>query len=153
MGIGYETVRSRKPDILYLSITGYGQDGMYKDYSDEDAIVQAISGFMSITGENGGAYTRAGIPLADVLTGIYGAIGVLAGIIYRRRTSESLFIDLPKLNVMLSAMPDVFSKYYNTGETTRPKGCRHQLAGYFDLWRQRMASSSAWLRRIINLRR
>ncbi len=131
MGIGYETVRSRKPDILYLSITGYGQDGMYKDYSDEDAIVQAISGFMSITGENGGAYTRAGIPLADVLTGIYGAIGVLAGIIYRRRTSESLFIDLPKLNVMLSAMPDVFSKYYNTGETTRPKGCRHQLAGYF----------------------
>ena len=86
MGIGYETVRSRKPDILYLSITGYGQNGMFKDYSDEDAIVQAISGFMSITGENGGAYTRAGIPLADVFTGIYGAIGVLAGIIFRRRT-------------------------------------------------------------------
>ncbi|WP_321006618.1 CoA transferase [Hungatella sp.] len=131
MGIGYETVRSRKPDILYLSITGYGQNGMFKDYSDEDAIVQAISGFMSITGENGGAYTRAGIPLADVFTGIYGAIGVLAGIIFRRRTRGSLLIDLAKLNVMLSAMPDVFSKYYNTGETTRPKGCRHQLAGYF----------------------
>jgi formyl-CoA transferase len=104
---------------------------MYRDYSDQDAIIQALSGFMSITGEIGGEYTKAGVPLADVFTGIYGAIGVLAGIIHRSRTKEGLYIDLPKLNVMLSAMPDVFSKYYNTGQITRPKGCRHQLAGFF----------------------
>lgn len=131
MGIGYETVKKRKPDIIFLSITGYGQEGMYKDCSDQDAIVQAMSGFMSITGELGGEYTKAGVPIADVFTGIYGAIGVLAGILHRSRTKESLHIDLTKMNVMLSVMPDVFSKYYNTGETTRPKGSRHQLAGFF----------------------
>lgn len=131
MGIGYEDVKIGKPDILYLSITGYGHEGMFRDYSGQDAIVQALSGFMSITGENGGKFTKAGIPLADIFTGIYGAIGILAGIMYRRRSNEGLYIDLAKLDVMLTAMPDVFSKYFNTGKTTRPKGCRHQLVGFF----------------------
>lgn len=131
MGIGYESVKGRKSDIIFLSITGYGQEGMHKDCSDQDSIVQAMSGFMSITGELGGEYTKAGVPIADVFTGIYGAIGVLVGILHRSRTKESLHIDLAKMNVMLSVMPDVFSKYYNTGETTRPKGARHQLAGFF----------------------
>ncbi len=131
MGIGYEEIRKRKPDILYLSITGYGHEGMFRNYSDLDAIVQALSGFMSITGEIGGEYTKAGVPIADIYTGIYGAIGVLAGIIHRRKTGGSLYIDLAKLNVMLTEMPDVMSKYFNTGQATRPKGCRHQLVGFF----------------------
>ncbi|MCI8295660.1 MAG: CoA transferase [Lachnospiraceae bacterium] len=131
LGIGYTDVRKRKPDILYLSLTGYGHQGMFRDYSSQDAIVQALSGFMSITGELGGAYTKAGAPLADIFTGIYGTIGVLAGIIHRRHTGKSLYIDIAKLDVMLSAMPDTFAKYMNTGQTTRPKGCRHQLAGFF----------------------
>ncbi len=131
LGIGYEAAKARKPDIIYLSITGYGHQGMYRDYSSQDAIVQAVSGFMSITGEAGGEYTRAGVPLADGFTGIYGAIGVLAGLIRRGRKGESLYIDLAKLDVMFSAMPDTFSKYLNTGQTTRPKGCRHQLVGFF----------------------
>ncbi len=131
LGIGYTDVRKRKPDILYLSLTGYGHQGMFRDYSSQDAIVQALSGFMSITGELGGAYTKAGAPLADIFTGIYGTIGVLAGIIHRWHTGKSLYIDIAKLDVMLSAMPDTFAKYMNTGQTTRPKGCRHQLAGFF----------------------
>jgi len=131
LGIGYEDIKKRKQDILYLSITGYGHQGLFKDYSNSDAVIQALSGFMSITGEAGGEYMKAGVPLADVFSGIYGAIGVLAGIIHRRKTKESLYIDLAKLNVMLSAMPDSVSKYFNTGITTRPKGCRHQLVGFF----------------------
>lgn len=131
LGIGYEEVRERKSDILYLSITGYGHEGMFRDYSDLDAVVQALSGFMSITGESSGEYTKGGVPLADIYTGIYGAIGILAGIIHRRKTGESLYIDLAKLNVMLTEMPDAMSKYFNTGQTTRPQGCRHQLVGFF----------------------
>lgn len=131
LGIGYEAVKARKTDIIYLSITGYGHQGMYRDYNSLDAIVQAISGFMSITGEAGGEYTCAGFPLADGFTGIYGAIGVLAGLIRRKKVRESLYIDLAKLDVMLSAMPDVLAKYLNTGQTTRPKGSRHQLVGFF----------------------
>ena len=131
LGIDYEQVKRRKSDILYLSITGFGHEGMFRDYSDLDAIVQALSGFMSITGETDGEYTKGGVPLADIYTGIYGAIGILAGIIHRRKTGESLYIDLAKLNVMLTEMPDTMSKYFNTGQTTRPKGCRHQLVGFF----------------------
>lgn len=131
MGIGYGAVRERQSGILYLSITGYGHEGMFRDCSDLDAVMQAMSGFMSITGEVNGEFTKAGIPLADTFAGIYGAIGVLAGILYRRRTRKSLYMDLAKFDVMLTAMPDVFSKYLNTGKTTRPKGCRHQLVGFF----------------------
>lgn len=131
LGIGYEAVRQWREDIIYLSITGYGHEGIYRDYSSQDAIVQALSGFMSITGEAGGRYTKSGIPLADMFTAVYGAIGVLAGLIFCCKTGESLYIDLAKLDVMISAMPDVFAKYLNTGQTTRPKGCRHQLVGYF----------------------
>ena len=131
LGIGYEELKARRQDIIYLSITGYGHEGIFKDYSSQDAIVQALSGFMSISGEVGGRYTKSGIPLADFFTGIYGAIGILAGLIYRYKTGKGTYIDLAKLDVMLSAMPDVFAKYLNTGQTTRPKGCRHQLSGFF----------------------
>ncbi len=131
LNIGYEAVRRIKPDILYLSITGYGHKGIFRDYAPEDGIIQALSGFMSITGEKGGEYMKAGSPLADGFTGIYGVIGVLAAILYRNRTKESLYMDVAKLNVMLTAMPDTISKYLNTGITTRPKGCRHQLSGFF----------------------
>ena len=131
MGLGYEEMKHRRSDIIYLTITGYGHEGIFRDYSAQDAIVQALSGFMSISGEVGGRYTKAGIPLAEMFTGLYGAIGILAGIFGRIRTEDGLYLDLAKLDVMLSAMPDVFAKYLNTGQTTRPKGCRHQLAGYF----------------------
>lgn len=127
LGIGYGDIKKIKSDILYIAITGYGQQGMYKNYSDLDPIVQAISGFMSITGEKGGEFTKAGAPLADLFTGIYGVIGALAAIIHRRKTGESLYVDISKLNVMLSAMPDSMSKYLNTGCITRPKGNKHQL--------------------------
>ena len=121
----------RRADLIRLSISGYGKARHFRHLDDQDAIVQALSGFMSITGENGGAYTKAGVPIADLFTGLYGAIGVLAGILYRDKTGQSLHIETAKLSVMLTAMPDSMSKYLNTGEITRPKGSRHQLVGLF----------------------
>ena len=135
LGIGYVDIVKRKPDILYLAITGYGQNGRFKYYSDLDPIVQALSGFMSITGEAGGEFTKAGAPLADLFAGLYGVIGALAAIIHHRKTGESLYVDVSKLSVMLSAMPDSMSKYLNTGEKTRPKGNKHQLVGLFQALR------------------
>ena len=128
LGIGYEILRKEKPDLLYLSITGYGQEGKFKDYSPLDAVVQAVSGFMSITGEEGGEFTKAGVPLADLFTGIYGAIGALSAIFYHENTGRGLRMDAAKLRVMLASIPDSVPKYLNTGGITRAKGTKHHLA-------------------------
>lgn len=131
LGIGYAEIIKSNPDIVYLAINGYGNDEKYSDYSDLDAIVQAMSGFMSVTGKVGGEFTKAGAPLADLYTGLYGVIGILAGIIYRKKTGDSLYIDIAKLSVMLTVMPDSLPKYLNTGELTRPNGNRHQMVAVF----------------------
>lgn len=131
LGIGYTEVKKRKQDILYLSFNGYGNFRNFENYSDLDAIVQAMSGFMSVTGEVGGEFTKAGAPLADLYTGLYGVIGILTGIIHRKKTRESLSINIAKLSVMLTVMPDSFPKYLNTGELTRPNGNRHQMVSVF----------------------
>lgn len=135
LGIGYYDLKKIKSDILYIAITGYGQKGLYSNYSNLDPIVQALSGFMSTTGEKGGEFTKAGVPLADIFTGIYAAIGALAAIIHRRKTGESLYVDISKLNVMLSALPESMPKYLNTGGITRPRGNKHQLVAIFQALR------------------
>ena len=131
LGVDFTQVKEHKPDMLYISINGYGSSGRFCSYSDADGIVQALSGIMSITGEVGGPFTKAGIPLADLFTGLYASIASLAGLLYRAKTGRGLHAEAAKLSVLLSAMPDALSKYLNTGQTTRPKGTRHQLVGFF----------------------
>lgn len=131
LNLGYQDICAVKPDIIYISITGYGHDGIFSSYSDSDAIVQALSGIMSITGQEGGTFTKVGFPVADVFTGIHAAISALAGILYRRKNHIGLYADIAKLSVMLAAMPDSLAKFLNTGRISRPKGSRHQLVGFF----------------------
>lgn len=139
-GIDITAIRQPGGNRITISINGCGSSGRWKDYSDYDGIIQALSGFMSITGQPGGVYTRVGIPLGEFLTGLYGAISSLAAIFYRHRTGNGLGAEISKLSVMLSAMPDVIAKYLNTGVTTRPNGARHQLVGYFQPTRTRDGS-------------
>ena len=139
-GIDISAIRQHNEKRITISINGYGSNGRWKDYSDYDGIIQALSGFMSITGQPGGVYTRVGVPLGELLSGLYGAVSSLAAIFYQRRTGKGLKAEISKLSVMLSAMPDVIAKYLNTGMTTRPNGARHQLVGYFQPTRTRDGS-------------
>lgn len=129
--LDYEEMRSIRPDILYISINGYGSGTRFSDYSDLDPIIQAVSGFMSVTGQSGGEYTKAGIPIADLLTAQYAAVGALSAVIHRRKTGEGLHIRASKLDVMMASMPDTIAKYINTGGITRPRGNKHQLVALF----------------------
>lgn len=130
--IGYEDIKKVKPDILYLSITNFGKTGPFKDYAANDAIIQAMSGYMSMTSVNyQGAYTKIGPPLADLMTGIYGAIASVAGVIHRKKTGKSLRMDISKLSVMLQATPDGYAKYLTSGEKGFPTGNAHRMTATF----------------------
>lgn len=130
-GINSSVIQQYCKNQILISMNGFGSHGRWSSYSDYDGIIQAMSGFMSITGQPGGTYMRVGVPLGELFTGLYGAIGSLAAIFHQKRSGKGIQVELSKLSVMLSVMPDVISKYLNTGITTRPNGARHQLVGYF----------------------
>lgn len=132
LGIGYADVKNRKHDILYLSITDFGHEGPFRDFKGNDAIIQAMGGYMSTSSaEYKGRFTKVGPPLADLMTGVYGAIGVVAGVIHRKKTGESLYMDVAKLSVILQAMPNAYAEYFNSGEVAFPTGNSHRTTASF----------------------
>jgi len=93
-GIGYETLRRIKPDIIMISLSGYGQSGPWRDYAAYGMGLEPASGISSITGYRGGPPVRSGISFTDPYTGVVGAGAVIAALIYRRRTGKGQYIDL-----------------------------------------------------------
>jgi crotonobetainyl-CoA:carnitine CoA-transferase CaiB-like acyl-CoA transferase len=101
-GLDYESIRRVNPGIVYCSITGYGQTGPYADRPGYDFVFQAEGGLMSITGERddlpGGGPQKVGIAMADLTTGLYASIAVLAALNHRHATGEGQYIDLALLD-------------------------------------------------------
>ena len=128
-GLDYETLCLIKPDIVYCSITGYGQTGPMKTVAGYDMAIQAISGLMSITGEAddkpGGGPQKVGVPISDLLTGMYSATGVLSALLHRERTGEGQHIDMALLDVQLAALANQNLNYLTTGKPPRRYGNAH----------------------------
>lgn len=103
-GLDYETLHSVNPRLVYCSITGYGQDGPYKNLPGYDAAFQALSGMMAATGDPDGAPQRVGVYVVDELTGVYAVVGILAALRHRDATGAGQFIDLALLDVAVAAM-------------------------------------------------
>jgi len=100
-GVGYDHVRAVKPDIIYVSISGYGQFGPIHDRVAYDPLAQAMSGFISLNGSPDGPPTKAPTWLCDDLGGLHGAIGALAALRHRDRTGEGQHVDVAMLDAML----------------------------------------------------
>src|SRR6266576_3743218 len=111
LGIGYEHVRERQPGIIYCSISGFGQDGPYRDRAALDLVVQAESGMMSITGEPGGRGVRAGVSIADITAGMYAAFAILAAVHARRTTGRGQFLDVSMLEGQLGILSGMIGAY------------------------------------------
>jgi crotonobetainyl-CoA:carnitine CoA-transferase CaiB-like acyl-CoA transferase len=128
-GLDYETLQRIKPDIVYCSITGYGQTGPMKNVAGYDMAIQAISGLMSITGESddkpGGGPQKVGVPISDLLTGMYSAAGVLSALLHRERTGEGQHIDMALLDVQLAALANQNLNFLTTGTPPRRYGNAH----------------------------
>src|ERR1700733_811125 len=86
LGIDYEQARERRPAIIYCSISGFGQDGPYRNRAAFDLVVQAESGMISVTGEPGGHGVRAGVSIADITAGMYAAFGILTALHAREKS-------------------------------------------------------------------
>lgn len=125
MGLGYEKVKEIKPDIIYASISGFGQDGPYRDRAAFDTVIQAMSGFMSITGPMGGPYTKAGPSLSDLVTGIMAALGIAMAVIRRQNTGEGTYLDCAMFDMYTALMEGAIASYVNGGMIRRPIGNRH----------------------------
>lgn len=125
MGLGYENLKAVNDQIILCSVTGYGQTGPYKAEAGFDPVIQALSGLMDVTGQPDGEPTKVGIPLADILTGKFVAISLLAAIRMRDLNKIGQHIDLSLLDVQMSSMGNIASAYLNTGMISKRLGNRH----------------------------
>ncbi|MGO9266092.1 MAG: CaiB/BaiF CoA transferase family protein [Candidatus Binataceae bacterium] len=99
-GVGYQAVRAVKPDIVYVSVTGWGQCGPYSNRPGYDPIAQAVSGFMSLNGSVDGPPTKDPLSIADRLGGLHGVIGAMAALHHRDRTGEGQHVDAALLDTL-----------------------------------------------------
>ncbi len=128
-GLDYASLRALKPDIVYCSITGFGQDGPYAHRAGYDFLIQGMGGLMSVTGERdalpGGGPQKAGVALTDIMTGMYATVAVLAALTHRDRTGEGQYIDMALLDTQVAMLANMGSNYLNTGTPPQRWGNAH----------------------------
>lgn len=144
-GLDYESLKAIKPDIVYCSVTGFGQTGPLAERAGYDFILQGMGGFMSITGERdglpGGGPQKAGVAIADLMTGMYSTVAVLAALAHRDRTGEGQAIDMALLDVQLAMLANVASNYLASGKAPQRWGNAHQnIVPY-----QAFQTSDSWI--------
>jgi len=125
LGFAYESISAMRPEIVWCSISGFGQDGPYRDRPAYDMIVQALSGGMRLTGERDGKPVRAGVPLGDLAAGMYGVIGILAALDRRRRTGEGDYVDIAMLDCQVSMLSYQAAYHLHSGAVPGPQGRGH----------------------------
>ena len=110
-GLDYKSLKKIKPDLIYCSITGFGQDGPYSKRGGYDYLVQAMGGIMSITGEKNGPPTKIGVGVSDIITGLYSCISILAALRFREKTSKGQSIDISLMDAQVSWLSYVAQSY------------------------------------------
>ncbi|EES26665.1 CAIB/BAIF family protein [Burkholderia pseudomallei 1106b] len=119
-GLDYASLAAVKPGLVYCSVTGFGQTGPYAHRAGYDFIIQGMGGFMSITGERdglpGGGPQKAGVAIADLATGLYSTIAILAALAHRDRTGEGQHIDMALLDVQVALLANMNTNFLASGK-------------------------------------
>lgn len=122
LGLDYPAAHALRPDIVYCSVSGYGQSGARRDWPAIDNIVQATSGMMSLGGEPGGPPTRVGFPVVDTLTGQTAAFAILAALLRRERGGGGEYLDVAMFDATLAFMASAVVPYLVTGRALERTG-------------------------------
>jgi crotonobetainyl-CoA:carnitine CoA-transferase CaiB-like acyl-CoA transferase len=122
LGIDYARACERQPRIVYCSISGFGQDGPYRDRAALDLVVQAESGMISITGEPGGRGVRAGVSIADLTAGLYAAFGIVTALHARERSGRGQYLDVSMLEGQLGILSGMIGAFVADGLVPGPLG-------------------------------
>lgn len=151
LGLGYETLSGINPRLIYCSLSGYGQDGPYRDVKAYDLLIQGEGGIIATTGYPDQP-ARAGIAIADIASGMYAAIGILLALYQREKTGEGQSIDVSMFDSIVSWLGYFPHHFWHAGEEPARVGMRHHyvtpygpyLAGDGQYVNLAVASASDW---------
>jgi formyl-CoA transferase/CoA:oxalate CoA-transferase len=127
LGIDYEAARKRNPGIIYCSISGFGQDGPYRERAALDLILQAESGMISVTGELGSSGTKAGVSIADMTAGMYCAYAVMLALRVKDKTGEGQQVDISMMEGQLALLGTNIANYFANGQIPKPLGTAYSV--------------------------
>lgn len=129
-GLDYQSMKKVNPALIYCSITGFGQDGPYAKRPGYDFMIQGMGGLMSITGERddlpGGGPQKAGVAVADLMTGMYATVGILAALHERARSGLGQHIDMALLDCQVAMLANQNLNYMTSGSAPKRAGNAHQ---------------------------
>ncbi len=132
LGLDYETLLKINPQLIYAAASGFGQTGPYSRRPAYDAIVQAMGGIMSITGQANGKPTRVGSSIGDIIAGLFAAIGILAAVTHRQKTGQGQLVDVSMLDSQVAILENAIARYTAAGEVPGPMGNRHPAITPFE---------------------
>lgn len=125
MGLGYADLSRRRPDLVYCSISGFGQSGPRRREPGYDAVMQGEGGLMSITGAEDGPAYRLGVAIVDIVSGMFAAYGVAVALLARERTGRGQFVDVGMLDAAAAVLTYQAGSYFATGRAPGRLGNRH----------------------------
>jgi crotonobetainyl-CoA:carnitine CoA-transferase CaiB-like acyl-CoA transferase len=135
MGFDDSRLKALKPDLVYANISGFGTTGPYRDRPSFDFIAQAMSGFMAVTGPGDGPPMRAGPPIADLVAGLYGAIGICAALVRHGRTGMGETVGSSLNNGLISLLAYLAANHLATGEEPARSGNDHPIVAPYGMFR------------------
>jgi crotonobetainyl-CoA:carnitine CoA-transferase CaiB-like acyl-CoA transferase len=124
-GLGYAVLSSLNPDLIYVSCTGFGQTGPYAEKKGYDTVFQAMGGLMSLTGEKGGGPVKPGLPVADLTSGLWVAIAILASLAGRARTGKGCHVDFSMLDGQVALLTLAAARFFALNEIPPRLGTEH----------------------------
>jgi crotonobetainyl-CoA:carnitine CoA-transferase CaiB-like acyl-CoA transferase len=135
LGMDYEAIRQLNPEVIYASMSGFGQTGPYSRKGGFDIIAQGMSGIMLMTGHPGGLPTKVGIAMNDIACGVTTLSGILAAYIRKLRLGRGQFLETSLLEAGLAWTPWEFGAYFGGGELPTPTGSRHRRSSPYQAYR------------------
>jgi len=135
LGIGAEAMRKANPRLIYCSISGFGQEGPFRDLPAYDLVVQAMSGLMAATGEEGGAPLKAGESIADLIAGLFASWSIMAALVRRNATGEGAVLDIAMYDALFSMLTTSHAQHFYSGVLPGRVGNRHPLSTPFGCFR------------------
>jgi formyl-CoA transferase len=143
-GLGYAQLRSVNPGLIYCSVTGFGHSGPWRERPGYDFMVQGMGGLMSITGERddrpGGGPQKAGIPIADLITGMYASVAVCAALAHRAKSGKGQHLDLALFDSLVAVLANQGANYLATGEPPGRLGNDHPNIAPYQVFRTKDGS-------------
>jgi crotonobetainyl-CoA:carnitine CoA-transferase CaiB-like acyl-CoA transferase len=133
LGIGYPALSARKPELVYASISGFGQSGPYSQRPGYDLIAQAMAGAISVTGEPDGSPVKCGLPIGDLGAGLLCGNGILAAYLHRVRTGEGQHVETSLYEAVLAMSVWESAEYWRTGDVPQRLGSAHRMSAPYQV--------------------